>query len=97
MGSVIGADHVLTGDADREFYAMDVYNFLELAAGRRPAGHVEELQAVARIASGAGIALVPRGGGASYTDAYLPSTPNSILVDTAGSTGSSRSTKKTCM
>ncbi len=82
LGSSIGAEHVLTSDADREFYAMDVYNFRELPIAVVQPGTVEELQAVARIASQSGVALVPRGGGASYTDAYLPSTPNSLLIDT---------------
>jgi FAD/FMN-containing dehydrogenase len=82
LGSVVGPEHVLTDDADREFYAMDVYNFRELPIAIVQPGTIEELQAVARIASQAGVALVPRGGGASYTDAYLPSTPNSLLIDT---------------
>jgi FAD/FMN-containing dehydrogenase len=83
LRSAVGDEHVLTNDADREFYAMDVYNFRELPIAVVQPGSVEELQAVARLASGGGIALVPRGGGASYTDAYLPSTPNSLLIDTS--------------
>jgi len=30
LRSGIGDEHVLTGDADREFYAMDVYSSREL-------------------------------------------------------------------
>lgn len=82
LNSAIGSEHVLADEADREFFAMDVYSFRELPLAVVQPGSVEELQAVARIASTAGIALVPRGGGASYTDAYLPSTPNSLLIDT---------------
>jgi glycolate oxidase len=82
LGSAIGGEYVLTSDADREFYAMDVYNFRELPIAVIQPGTVEELRAVARIASQSGVALVPRGGGASYTDAYLPSTANSLLIDT---------------
>ncbi|TDJ43817.1 MAG: FAD-binding oxidoreductase [Gammaproteobacteria bacterium] len=82
LRSAVGDDHVLSGDADREFYAMDVYSFREMPIAVVQPDTVEELQAVARIASAAGIALVPRGGGASYTDAYLPATPNSLLIDT---------------
>ncbi|MDH3977158.1 MAG: FAD-binding oxidoreductase [Gammaproteobacteria bacterium] len=83
LASVCGADHVLTDDADREFYAMDVYSQRELPIAVVQPGSVDELQAVVRIASGAGAALVARGGGASYTDGYLPSTANSLLIDTA--------------
>jgi FAD/FMN-containing dehydrogenase len=62
---------------------MDVYNFRELPIAVVRPGSVADLQAVVRIAAAGGIALVPRGGGASYTDGYLPATPNSLLVDTS--------------
>lgn len=83
LAAAIGAEHVLTDPAEREFHAMDVYNFRELPAAVVRPGTVTELQAVVRIAAGAGMALVARGGGASYTDAYLPATPNAILIDTS--------------
>lgn len=82
LRGICGAEHVLTDDADREFFAMDVYNFREMPIAVVQPGSVAELQDIARVASGAGCALVPRGGGASYTDAYLPSTANSLLIDT---------------
>jgi FAD/FMN-containing dehydrogenase len=81
--AVLGADHVLTNDADREFYAMDVYSFREMPIAVVQPGSLEDLQQIARIASAAKVALVARGGGASYTDAYLPSTPNSLIIDTS--------------
>jgi len=82
LRAAIGGDYVLTDQADREFYAMDVYNSRELPLAVVQPGTVAQLQQIARIAAEAGVALVPRGGGASYTDAYLPDTPNSLLVDT---------------
>jgi len=78
----LGAEHVLLDTADREFYAMDVYNFRELPMAVAKPGSIEDLQAVARTASAAGVVLVPRGGGASYTDGYLPTTGRSVMVDT---------------
>ncbi|MDP7093669.1 MAG: FAD-binding oxidoreductase, partial [Gammaproteobacteria bacterium] len=80
--SVIGRDYVLTDDADREFYAMDVYSFRELPIAVVQPGSLPDMVEISKIATAAGVALVPRGGGASYTDAYLPDTPNSLLVDT---------------
>lgn len=82
LTAIVGQAHVLTGDADREFYAMDVYNQLKLPLAVVQPGSVEELKRVVRTATGTGVAVVPRGGGASYTDAYLPATGNSILLDT---------------
>jgi FAD/FMN-containing dehydrogenase len=80
--AAIGQEHVLTDPAEREFHAMDVYNFRSLPMAVVRPGSVADLQAVVRIAAAAGVALVPRGGGASYTDAYLPATSNSVLIDT---------------
>jgi len=82
LQGVCGAEHILTDTADREFYAMDVYRFREMPIAVVQPGSVNELQEVARIATAADVALVPRGGGASYTDGYLPSTSNSLLIDT---------------
>ena len=79
---IVGQAHVLTGEADREFYAMDVYNQLKVPLAVVQPGSVDELQKVVRTATTAGVAVVPRGGGASYTDGYLPTVTNSILLDT---------------
>ncbi len=82
LAAIVGQAHVLTGDADRDFYAMDVYNQRELPVAVVQPGTVEELQGVVRTATASGVAVVPRGGGASYTDGYLPAVSNSILIDT---------------
>lgn len=81
--AAIGGEHVLTDPAEREFHAMDVYNFRELPIAVVRPGSTADLQGIVRIAAAAGVALVPRGGGASYTDGYLPATPNSLLIDTS--------------
>ena len=81
--AVLGADYVLTNDADREFYAMDVYTARELPIAVVQPGSVDDLVAIARLADEHDVAIVARGGGASYTDAYLPDTSRSLLVDTS--------------
>lgn len=79
----VGAANVLTGGAVAGF-ATDVYRSRELPlAVVRPAS-VEALQAAVRTATSAGIAVYTRGGGASYTDGYLPARPDSILIDMGG-------------
>jgi FAD/FMN-containing dehydrogenase len=83
LAGAIGHDFVITDDADREFYAMDVYSFRELPLAVVQPGSLSDMVEVSRIATEAGVAMVPRGGGASYTDAYLPATPRSILIDTS--------------
>jgi FAD/FMN-containing dehydrogenase len=81
LAAIVGDRHVLTSEADRDFYAMDVYNQLRLPLAVVQPGSVEELQQVVRTATMAGIAVVTRGGGASYTDGYLPTTGNAITID----------------
>ena len=77
--------HTLIRDAQaRTLFAHDVY-----AAGPEPLtvfrpDTVEELAAGIAAATAEGIAIVPRGGGMSYTGGYLSPTPRFILIDTAG-------------
>ena len=64
LEAIVGAGGVLTGEAALPF-ATDVYRRLETPlAVVRPAD-VDQLQAVVREAATAGVAIVPRGGGAS--------------------------------
>jgi len=68
---------------ESEALFTDVYRRREAPlAVLRPAS-VEALQAIVREAASAGLAICPRGGGASYTDAYLPIHPASLIIDTA--------------
>ena len=65
-------------------YSHDVYSAgPEPRAVFRPTS-VEELARGIAAATTDGLAIVPRGGGMSYTGGYLSPTPDFILVDTAG-------------
>jgi glycolate oxidase len=72
---------VITGAAMAPFIT-DVYRQLETPLGVVRPGSVDALQALVRDACAAGVVIVARGGGASYTDAYLPTCARSILIDT---------------
>jgi FAD/FMN-containing dehydrogenase len=78
---LLGKEHVLTDPADRLFYAQDVYRQGEIPAAVIRPGSADELAGALRIVAGAGLPVVPRGGGMSYTDGYLPKRPHSITVD----------------
>ncbi len=80
---IVGQDYVLTGQEDREFYAMDVYRNLAVPVAVVQPGSVDELCQVVAAATSAGVSVVPRGGGASYTDGYLPLQDSSITIDTS--------------
>lgn len=80
----VGAAALLTDDAALSLYSHDV-----LTHGARPIAvfrpaSVEELAAGIGAATAAGIAVVPRGGGLSYTGGYLYDGGPFLLVDTGG-------------
>ncbi|MEQ8388399.1 MAG: FAD-binding oxidoreductase [Alphaproteobacteria bacterium] len=79
---LLGPDNVLDDTEAREFFAQDLSN-RRLA---RPAlviqpETVEDLAGAVRTATGTGFAVVPRGGGMSYTLGYLPAVEKSVSVD----------------
>jgi FAD/FMN-containing dehydrogenase len=82
LAALVGRDHVLTGFDDRRFYSQDI-----CAAGVVPAcvvrpGSVAEMAEAIKTATAAGLAVVPRGGGVSYTGGYHPDRESSVVVDT---------------
>jgi FAD/FMN-containing dehydrogenase len=76
------ADAVIDDDASRRFYANDVFWQPGVAplAILRP-GSREEVAAAVKAATAAGAAVVPRGGGMSYTKGYLPSRAEAVVID----------------
>jgi FAD/FMN-containing dehydrogenase len=74
---------LLLGAEDRKYYSQDV-----AAAGALPLAvfrprTVNALAAGVGMATAAGVALFPRGGGMSYTSAYLPDRSRSLVIDLA--------------
>jgi glycolate oxidase len=84
LSDAIGAAQVLADADSTEFMGTDVYH-----AGGRPAcvvrpTTVDGLQAAVRACTDAGVAVVPRSGGASYTDGYLYAAGGHVLFDLGG-------------
>ena len=78
----VGADSVITDDAEREFFSQDVFRKgATVAAIVRPTD-VDTLQAALRIAAQFAVPVIPRGGGMSYTDGFLAQDDTALLVDT---------------
>jgi D-lactate dehydrogenase (cytochrome) len=78
-----GSAQVLADNASRAYYANDIF----WQPGVTPLAIVlpeTRAQAVAAVKAAAaqGIAIVPRGGGMSYTKGYLPDNGSSIVIDT---------------
>jgi len=78
----LGDDAVLADEASRRFYANDIF----WQPGVAPLAVVlprsaEEAAAAVGAATYAGVAVVPRGGGMSYTKGYLPARAQSVVID----------------
>ena len=79
--ALVGADAVLTDDHSCSFYAQDIYTrALPVLAVVQP-GTTAQVAAVVAAATQAGHAVVTRGGGMSYSSGYVPSEPDTILLD----------------
>lgn len=77
-------DSVITDPAELDYFATDVYAQGEpLLAVLRPTDAQQLASAVAELTA-AGVALIARGGGMSYTGGYLATQQPTVLVDTGG-------------
>jgi FAD/FMN-containing dehydrogenase len=81
LRQIVGPEHCRASDADRLFFAEDTFRSLETPLAAVAPASVDELSRVAAVCSRAGVALVPRGGGMSYTDGYLHTRAASVAVD----------------
>ncbi|ATW03400.1 FAD-binding oxidoreductase [Sphingorhabdus sp. YGSMI21] len=81
LGKLLGKQGLLTNVDDLQYYANDVYRSGGLPLAVAKPLSAEQVQAVVRLCAAAGVAIVPRGGGASYTDAYLYPDGGHILFD----------------
>ena len=80
---IVGSEHVLTDDEDREFFSQDIYSTSsDFAACVVRPGTCDETCRVVAAATAARFSVIARGGGTSYTGGLLPDRPNSVIVDT---------------
>ena len=74
---------VITEPAELDYYAHDVFSLGEaLLAVLVPESTDQLLTLIPQLAA-AGIPMIPRGGGLSYTDAFLAARPGCVLIDTS--------------
>ncbi|ARN73351.1 FAD-binding oxidoreductase [Oceanicoccus sagamiensis] len=83
LAAIVGPDYVLTDEASCILYAQDVFTRDKTAACVVQPETTEQLSRLVAAAVAAGFAVVPRGGGMSYTSGYVPEEDDSILVDTS--------------
>jgi FAD/FMN-containing dehydrogenase len=81
LAQAVGTENLFTDLEDRRFYSTDLYEAGALcAAAVRPADR-ESLARAAGIATRAGYAVVPRGGGLTYVGGYTPVREETVVVD----------------
>lgn len=79
---IIGADHVILDEVARRLLSTDLsYKPGEIADIVVSPGDSTELAQCVAVAAAAGMPVVARGGGMSYTQGYQPEKPGSMLVD----------------
>ena len=81
LRQIVGGDNASASDADRAFFAEDTFRSLETPLLAVAPASVDELSRVAAACHRAGVAIVPRGGGMSYTDGYLHTRQASVAID----------------
>ncbi len=81
LRNIVRDDGLTTDALECVYYAQDVYSQAEPAAAVVSPTNTQQLAAVVRAATGAGHAVIARGGGMSYAKGYVPLEENSILVD----------------
>ena len=84
LETLLGTENVLSDEASRRFYSTDVYREAKVLAAvvARPAD-VDQLQELVKLCGQNLAPMVVRGGGASYTDGYLPVQEGTVSIDTS--------------
>lgn len=85
LRQALGDDRVLADQATRDYYANDIFwqPGIPPLAIVTPRTAAEVVEAV-KLATDEGLAIVPRGGGMSYTKGYLPDRVDSVVIDARG-------------
>lgn len=84
LAAIVGAENVLTSASDREFYSTDIYRTSgNIAVAVVRPSSLEQVVDIVKAAVAHDLSIVARGGGASYTDGYVPSEPDAVSIDTS--------------
>ncbi len=84
LKQLLSADRVLDDEQSCILYAQDVYTRSIPAMAVVKPETVADLAAAINTITAAGHAVIPRGGGMSYTSGYVPSEKGSVVVDMQG-------------
>jgi len=82
LTATLTASDSLLPESERHFLASDVYRNHATPRGVFRPKTIDALREIVVGASTAGLAIHVRGGGVSYTDAHLPKSDDSVVIDT---------------
>lgn len=74
---------VVTAPSELDYYAHDVFSLGEALLAVLIPESTDQLQAMIPELAAADIPMIARGGGLSYTDAFLAARPGCVLIDTS--------------
>ena len=81
LGQHVGAEHVLSDEGSLALHSHDIFSQGQAPLAVVRPGTVDELAACVAAATSRGHAVVPRGGGMSYTGGYLAVEADSVQFD----------------
>ncbi|PPR78979.1 MAG: putative FAD-linked oxidoreductase [Alphaproteobacteria bacterium MarineAlpha2_Bin1] len=81
LKEIVGDKSVLMSENDLKFYSSDVFKESLLASLVVIPNTTEQLSKAIALSTKENFFVIPRGGGLSYTDSYLPKNHNSIIFD----------------
>ena len=77
----VGEERVITNPDELRYYSQDVYRSFETALALIQPENVQQLGEVVSLCKEAGLCIIARGGGMSYTDSYLHGTGRGVSID----------------
>jgi len=81
LRDIVGPSYLLTDAESCSLYAQDIYTKCLPALAVVLPANTAELSLAVKAVTLAGCAVVPRGGGMSYTSGYVPVSANSVTID----------------
>ncbi|NKB44558.1 MAG: FAD-binding protein [Alphaproteobacteria bacterium] len=82
LTDALGADYVLTDEDARAYFSTDLFYEGTPPCAVISPGSTEQLAEAIKEITDAGLAVVPRGGGLSYSAGYLANRNDAVVVDT---------------
>ena len=84
LSQAIDPESINLDEADRRFYSQDLFFQGELPLAIVRPRNTADVVNLVKLCAAEGIALFPRGGGMSYTQAFQPKGDKAVLLDTSG-------------